>query len=96
MLRSKASMARPRACSMSWSRLHTRRGMPRKVQSRRNSAFDSGTTTPRGDTRWRSSRCNAQPSKRTTPGGGAARVPRRRSTLWMRATSSRGSNGLAM
>ena len=48
MLRSNASMARPRACSMSWSRLKTRRGMRKKVHSKRNSALDNGTTTPCG------------------------------------------------
>jgi hypothetical protein len=71
-------------------------GCSRKAISRRNSTEEIATTAPSGSISRRFSGSSRQPSNRKSSGACASSAaPRlaRRSTLRMRATSSRGSKG---
>ena len=86
--------------STSSARDSTRPAPSVNAASSRASTPDNATSTPSGDVSSRCTRSNCQPSKRSRVGGapGAAAgtaLRARRSTALMRATSSRGSKGLA-
>ena len=102
MLRSKASTVQPRVRSSSSSRSRMVRGRCSSTDSRRNSALDSGITTPCLSCSWRRPTLRRQSPNWIWRGGLSLPWPAagwrpawvRRSTEWMRATSSRMSNGL--
>ena len=96
-LRSKASYSRPRAISISFSRDSGTRGWRAKAFITANSPVVIDTGSPLRVS-WRVDRSSTNSPKLTVCGScagppGASSGPRRRSTAWMRASSSRGLKG---